>query len=63
METDRKRPIIIGASPAGLTAAYELLTRTGIQPIVLKKSHRMGWDLADDQLQGNRIDIGGHRFF
>ena len=32
---NNKRAVIIGAGPGGLTAAYELLTRTGIQPIVL----------------------------
>ena len=36
------RAIIIGAGPAGLTAAYELLTRTGIKPIVLEKSDQNG---------------------
>jgi len=36
------RAIIIGAGPAGLTAAYELLTRTGIKPIVLEKSDYVG---------------------
>ena len=35
--------IIIGAGPAGLTAAYELLTRTGIKPIVLEKQLKL-WD-------------------
>jgi protoporphyrinogen oxidase len=63
METDRKRAIIIGAGPAGLTAAYELLTRTGIQPIVLEKSEHMGGISRTVNYKGNRIDIGGHRFF
>jgi len=34
--------IIIGAGPAGLTAAYELLKRTDIKPIVLERSEYMG---------------------
>jgi protoporphyrinogen oxidase len=59
----QKRAIIIGAGPAGLTAAYELLTRTGIQPIVLEKSEHMGGISRTVNFKGNRIDIGGHRFF
>lgn len=58
-----KRAIIIGAGPAGLTAAYELLTRTDIVPIVLEKSRYMGGLSRTVNYKGNRIDIGGHRFF
>src|SRR5579864_6469191 len=57
------RAIIIGAGPAGLTAAYELLTRAGIKPIVLEKSTCMGGISRTVNYKGNRIDIGGHRFF
>ncbi len=60
---NRKRAIIIGAGPAGLTAAYELLTRTGIKLIVLEKSDYMGGLSRTVNYKGNRIDIGGHRFF
>jgi protoporphyrinogen oxidase len=60
---DQKRAIIIGAGPAGLTAAYELLTRAGIQPIVLEKSEYMGGISRTVNYKGNRIDLGGHRFF
>ena len=55
--------IIIGAGPAGLTAAYELLTRTDIVPVVLDKSTQMGGISRTVNYKGNRIDIGGHRFF
>src|SRR5215471_18494954 len=58
-----KTAIIIGAGPAGLTAAYELLTRAGIRPIVLEKSEYMGGISRTVNFKGNRIDIGGHRFF
>ena len=58
-----KRALIIGAGPAGLTAAYELLTRAGIQPIVIEKSGYMGGISRTVNYKGNRIDIGGHRFF
>jgi protoporphyrinogen oxidase len=66
METslgNRKRAVIIGAGPAGLTAAYELLTRTGIVPLVLEKSDYLGGISRTVKYKGNRIDIGGHRFF
>ena len=55
--------MIIGAGPAGLTAAYELLTRTDVVPIVLEKSTYMGGISRTVNYKGNRIDIGGHRFF
>jgi protoporphyrinogen oxidase len=55
--------IIIGAGPAGLTAAYEMLVRTDIQPIVLEMSAYMGGISRTVNYKGNRIDIGGHRFF
>ena len=58
-----KTAIIIGAGPAGLTAAYELLTRTDIRPIVLEKSTYMGGISRTVDYKGNRMDIGGHRFF
>jgi len=58
-----KTALIIGAGPAGLTAAYELLLRTDIRPIVLEKSGYMGGISRTVNYKGNRIDIGGHRFF
>jgi protoporphyrinogen oxidase len=58
-----RKAIIIGAGPAGLTAAYELLTRTDIQPIVLERFDYMGGISRTVQYKGNRMDIGGHRFF
>ncbi|SEM38565.1 Protoporphyrinogen oxidase [Chitinophaga rupis] len=58
-----KKAIIIGAGPAGLTAAYELLQRTDIIPIILEKSGDIGGISKTVNYKGNRIDIGGHRFF
>lgn len=58
-----KRAIIIGAGPAGLTAAYELLDRTDIKPVVFEMSHEIGGISRTVNHRGNRIDIGGHRFF
>jgi protoporphyrinogen oxidase len=60
----RKRvAVIIGAGPAGLTAAYELLSKTDVMPVVLEQSEYMGGISRTVNYKGNRIDIGGHRFF
>ncbi|HMH24180.1 MAG TPA: NAD(P)/FAD-dependent oxidoreductase [Puia sp.] len=58
-----RKAIIIGAGPAGLTAAYELLKRTDIQPVLLEKSGDIGGLSKTVNYKGNRMDIGGHRFF
>ncbi len=55
--------IIIGGGPAGLTTAYELVTRSKIKPIVLEKSAYLGGIARTVNHKGNRIDLGGHRFF
>jgi protoporphyrinogen oxidase len=62
-DAERKIAVIIGAGPAGLTAAYELLTRTNIKPIILERTNHIGGLSRTDNYKGNRIDIGGHRFF
>ena len=59
----RRKAIIIGAGPAGLTAALELLRRTDVQPIVLEASGEIGGISRTVRYKGNRMDIGGHRFF
>ena len=58
-----KTAIIIGAGPAGLTAAFELLHRTDIKPVILEKSGDIGGISKTKNYKGNRMDIGGHRFF
>jgi protoporphyrinogen oxidase len=58
-----KTAIIIGAGPAGLTAAYELLHKTDIIPIVYEMSGDIGGISKTVHYKGNRMDIGGHRFF
>jgi protoporphyrinogen oxidase len=58
-----KTALIIGAGPAGLTAALELLRRTDVRPIVLEATERMGGISCTIRHNGNRMDIGGHRFF
>ena len=54
--------IIVGAGPAGLTAAYEL-THHGVRPIVLDQDSRVGGLAQTVEHRGFRFDIGGHRFF
>jgi protoporphyrinogen oxidase len=61
--TPSKTAVIIGAGPAGLTAAYELLARTDIRPLVLERDEHMGGIARTVNYKGNRIDVGGHRFF
>ncbi len=55
--------IIIGAGPAGLTAAYQLLKTTDIKPLILEESAYVGGISRTATHNGNRIDLGGHRFF
>ena len=59
----KKTAIIIGAGPAGLTAAYELATRAGVKPILFEESDFVGGISRTVEYRGNRMDIGGHRFF
>jgi len=56
------RVVVIGAGPAGLTAAYELVRR-GAQPLVLESDDVVGGISRTVERDGWRFDIGGHRFF
>lgn len=59
-----KTALIIGAGPAGLTAAYELLTQSkDIKVVVLEESDCFGGISKTVEYKGNRMDMGGHRFF
>ena len=58
-----KTAVIIGAGPAGLTAALELLRRSDVHPIVLEATDEIGGISRTIRYKGNRMDIGGHRFF
>jgi len=55
--------VIAGAGPAGLTAAYEILKETSIHPVVFEATDMIGGISQTVRYKGNRMDIGGHRFF
>ena len=57
-----KRVVIIGAGPAGLTAAYEL-TKHRIAPIVLEQNNKVGGIARTECYKGFYFDMGGHRFY
>jgi protoporphyrinogen oxidase len=54
--------VIIGAGPAGLTAAYELV-KSNVRPFVLEKGDKVGGLARTEIYKGYRFDIGGHRFY
>ena len=59
-----KKIIIIGAGPAGLTAADKLLdNKEKYEVIILEESQEIGGISKTVNYNGNRMDIGGHRFF
>jgi len=60
--TASKNVVVIGAGPAGLTAAYEL-TKHDLPPIVLEKRNIVGGLARTENYHGYRFDLGGHRFF
>jgi len=59
----KKTAVIVGAGPAGLTAAFELLQRSDVRPIVFEADHQVGGISKTIVYRGNRMDLGGHRFF
>ncbi|MBW1988046.1 MAG: FAD-dependent oxidoreductase [Deltaproteobacteria bacterium] len=59
----KKIAVIAGAGPAGLTAAHEFCSRTDITPLVLEAGPGLGGAARTVQHRGNRMDVGGHRFF
>ncbi|MEM9002162.1 MAG: NAD(P)/FAD-dependent oxidoreductase [Cyanobacteria bacterium P01_F01_bin.86] len=54
--------VIVGAGPAGLTAAYEL-SKKGVRSITLEQANKVGGIARTEIYKGYRFDIGGHRFF
>src|SRR4030095_3724944 len=58
----RKKVVIVGAGPAGLTAAYELC-KVSIPSVVIEKDNVVGGISRTVNYKGYCFDIGGHRFF
>lgn len=59
-----KKVLIIGAGPAGLTAGYELLDKSAdYEVVILEESGTIGGISRTVNYKGNRMDMGGHRFF
>ena len=59
-----KKVVIIGAGPAGLTAAYELLKKSkDYEVIILEEDKSVGGISKTINYKKNRMDLGGHRFF
>jgi len=63
MKHGPKVAVIAGAGPAGLTAALEMLRRSDIMPIVFEANGQVGGISKTVDYRGNRMDLGGHRFF
>jgi protoporphyrinogen oxidase len=59
----KKQVLIIGAGPAGLTAALELARNSDIKPVLFEALDDVGGISRTIEYKGNRMDIGGHRFF
>lgn len=59
----KKIAVIAGAGPAGLTAALELLRTTDVKPVIFEAEDVIGGISRTARYKGNRMDIGGHRFF
>jgi len=58
----RDSVVVIGAGPAGLAAAWELV-RLGLHPVIVEAGSRVGGIARTEVYKGYRFDVGGHRFF
>lgn len=63
MIEENKNVIVIGAGPAGLAVSYYLLKHSEYKPIIIEESEYIGGISRTHVHNGNRMDLGGHRFF
>ncbi len=63
MSENNKKVLIIGAGPAGITAGYELMKKGGYDVKIIEETNEIGGISKTIRYNGNRMDIGGHRFF
>jgi protoporphyrinogen oxidase len=61
-EEERRRVVIVGAGPAGLTASYALM-QAKVPSVVLEQALQVGGLARTVEHRGFLFDIGGHRFF
>ena len=61
-ETAEKQFVMIGAGPAGLSAAYEL-AKLDLHPVVVEEYDKVGGLARTENYKGFHFDMGGHRFF
>ena len=60
---NNRKIYIIGAGPAGLSVAYYLLKNTDFKPVIIEETPYIGGISRTHIYNGNRMDLGGHRFF
>lgn len=63
MKKSKKRVIVVGAGPAGLTAALELCRRSELEVVVIERDGQVGGISRTMRYKGNSMDLGGHRYF
>ena len=64
MDMKKKKIIIIGAGPSGLSAGYEILNNSNEYEVcILEESNELGGISKTIKYRNNRMDLGGHRFF
>jgi protoporphyrinogen oxidase len=63
LDVKRKIAVVAGAGPAGLTASLELLRRSDVTPLIFEADSQVGGISKTVNYRGNRMDLGGHRFF
>ncbi len=63
MKKSKQQVLIVGAGPAGLTAALELCRRSDMEVVVIERDEQVGGISRTVRNKGNSMDLGGHRYF